>query len=212
MRAFMAKKGVQVPDEVFDDSRRLQDAANAVDLDDLQNGAFRLRPNFCSWNVKMTLEFQAEDFPGFKMVFGSMGFKTGDSFFYEFGGPEYKTQEDFRLPNPSRGYDGHFWMTNEETGEVADVPFPTYRIVSNFRCQDVNAKRSYKMKPANDWKWVIMQPTDWLKYGMVHVPAPAAVQKQVYDEFVHGEWGRRFADTGGNFEKAKVRRVRNTHG
>jgi hypothetical protein len=182
--------GRTVSDETFDESARLMRAHNDNSLIGLRDGALQLLPGFCSWNVNTTLLFQAQDFPGFKMVFGSMGYKLGSKIWWEFGHPTYTTTKQFHLHDTGSGFDGHFWMANDVTGEVADISFPSYREVSNMRCQKAKVKFSYLMKESNDFKWFIASPVVWRKFGVVHCAAPSDIQALVAEEFSSGDWAK----------------------
>jgi hypothetical protein len=210
MRELAAARGLPFPTDAFlDEAARLSHRYDAGGAAELEKGNLSLRPNFCAWNVKMTLAYQAGSFAGFKMVFGSMGFPVGDDVFWEFGGPDYTTVEDFKLVGAGRrGYDGHFWLAHESTGEVADVSFPHYRVSSIFRCLHANKSKSYKMKREYDGKWVIALPSDWRKFGLVHLPASAEIQTMVMDEFLNGGGLDLKHGSGQSFTKADVKRVR----
>jgi hypothetical protein len=209
---FARTRGYDATDATLEWSRHVAQMESDHALMEFKRGNLALRHNFACWNVKLAMAFQQKHFEGFEVVFGSMGFPVGRSVFYEYGGAEYKTCDDFGLgplgkDQGGRGYDGHFWLANKSTGEVADVPFGEYRFVSDLRCEMAAEKKSYKMKAEFEGRWVIATGDDWRKFGMVHLPAPAVIQATVLPEM---------ADTGncefdktdsGLFQPVKVMRV-----
>lgn len=204
MRTFASNLGGVVSDKDLDESERRMRVYNDNVLSALEGGSMRLRHGFCSWNVSMTLLFQGQDFSGFKMVFGSMGFKLGSEIWWEYGGPEYITPDQF-------GDDCHYWMENAVTGEVADVSFPEYRAVMIMRSMNAKVKLGYRMLERNDFKWFIATPKVWQKYGVVHLPAPNYIQDEVDAEFTCGEWVKKYFSNGklnaADFKKFTITRV-----
>ena len=161
----------------------------AKEIEELERGIMKTRPNFCSWNVRIAMEWQGADFEGFEMVFGSLGFPTGISndVFFEYGDSEYATMADFGLLEGGfqrNGFKGHCWMANAATGEIADISFPNYREISEMRRMIAKGpKMTYNMNKKFDGLWVKASAADWRKFGLVHLPAPEIIQCAIKEDF-----------------------------